>query len=77
MRQVHIDAIKKYVLTKLNLPCVPRGPPETASFNMDLTILQQLMQNQTESDSEDLLKRAQSFYPTCKIIHPCSWVCYE
>ena len=72
--RARVESIKKQVLYMLNLRCVPPGPPDSAAFGINpeyIQILHNLMQNQTDSDSEDLLKRAQSFYPTCESILPC------
>ena len=69
-KQFMLNGIKSFILASLALPCTPSAPPDSALSLTKLRRLQHLvnsMQNRrTGTGGSDLLKRAQSFYPSCE-----------
>ncbi|XP_037075515.1 uncharacterized protein LOC119096720 [Pollicipes pollicipes] len=60
--------IQRDILNMLQLPCIPQRPPDAAILRSDpdrMRLMLHRLQSETRSDGRDLLKSAQSFYPSC------------
>ncbi|XP_037089794.1 uncharacterized protein LOC119110163 [Pollicipes pollicipes] len=67
--QKRLRVIQVQILHMLNLPCVPRPPTSTnaTDYARALYNRMKMMQNQTGLARDDLLRRSQSFYPSCDV----------
>ncbi|KAF0309496.1 hypothetical protein FJT64_019388 [Amphibalanus amphitrite] len=60
-----LKEILNHILISLDMPCRPQAPRLSSDERRKLARLVSSMQSRRYHDRSDLLKRAQSFYPTC------------